>query len=183
MGNLYDRISSLCSEKGIKPGRMCDTLGISRGNIGDLKAGRIKTLSAKTLTAIADYFHVTVDYLLGAPITSEGWEKAYREYLSDILPTLNRTDLNDANIDPNKLEDVADGTIALTFNLACEIADELGLTVDEMISDKNKNMPTPEAEDGLTEQESLFLSLIRRLTEDQKDFLLAQLKTLIEQEK
>lgn len=65
MAELYDRIASLCSEKGIKPGRMCNDLGISRGNIGDLKAGRIKTLSIKTVTAIADYFSVSTDYLLG----------------------------------------------------------------------------------------------------------------------
>ena len=65
MAELYDRIASLCSEKGIKPGRMCNDLGISRGNMGDLKAGRTKTLSAKNLKAIADYFSVSTDYLLG----------------------------------------------------------------------------------------------------------------------
>lgn len=48
---------------------------------------------------------------------------------------------------------------------------------------ENNEKPTPESRDGLTEQERKFLTLIRRLSEDQKDFLLAQLKTLIEQEK
>lgn len=38
--------------------------------------------------------------------------------------------------------------------------------------------PTPGAGDGLTDLEKEFLSFIRRLSEDQKDFLLAQLKTL-----
>lgn len=65
MYNLYETISSLCAEKGIKPGRMCNELGISRGAITDLKAGRKQSLSAETLSKIATYFGVSVDYLLG----------------------------------------------------------------------------------------------------------------------
>ena len=49
MNNLYERIFSLCSENGIKPGKMCTDLGISRGNISDLKMGRIESLSADKL--------------------------------------------------------------------------------------------------------------------------------------
>ncbi len=66
MYNLYETISSLCDGKGIKPGRMCNELGISRGAITDLKAGRKQSLSAETLTKIATYFGVSVDYLLGS---------------------------------------------------------------------------------------------------------------------
>ena len=65
MYNLYETISSLCEEKGIKPGRMCNEMGISRGAITDLKAGRKQSLSAETLSKIATYFGVSVDYLLG----------------------------------------------------------------------------------------------------------------------
>ena len=64
MGELYDRIASLCSNKGIRPGKMCNDLGISRGSIGDLKKGRREGISIKTATKIADYFGVTTDYLL-----------------------------------------------------------------------------------------------------------------------
>lgn len=64
MNNLYERIFSLCSENGIKPGKMCTDLGISRGNISDLKMGRIESLSADKLAKIATYFKVSVDYLL-----------------------------------------------------------------------------------------------------------------------
>lgn len=65
MYNLYETISHLCEGKGIKPGRMCNELGISRGAITDLKAGRKQSLSADTLSKIAAYFGVSVDYLLG----------------------------------------------------------------------------------------------------------------------
>lgn len=65
MCKMYNVIEMLCDERGIKPGKVCADLKISRGIIGDLKAGRTKTLSAKNLKAIADYFSVSTDYLLG----------------------------------------------------------------------------------------------------------------------
>ena len=65
MNKLYERILSLCEQRKIKPGRMCGAIGVSRGNITDLKMGRIESLSAETLSKISEYFGVTVDYLLG----------------------------------------------------------------------------------------------------------------------
>lgn len=65
MNNLYERISALCDERGIKPGRMCNDLGISRGNITDLKMGRIESLSMDKILKISEYFSVSVDYLVG----------------------------------------------------------------------------------------------------------------------
>ena len=65
MGNLYETIQSLCDQKGIRPGRLCDELGLSRGLITDLKMGRKKSLSAETAQKIASYFGVSVARLLG----------------------------------------------------------------------------------------------------------------------
>lgn len=65
MGNLYESIQILCKEKGVRPGRMCDELGISRGLMSDLKMGRKKTVNAQTAQKIASYLGVTVARLLG----------------------------------------------------------------------------------------------------------------------
>ena len=65
MGNLYETISALCQQQGIRPGRLCDELGISRGLMTDLKMGRKKSVSAETAQRIASYFGVSVAYLLG----------------------------------------------------------------------------------------------------------------------
>lgn len=65
MGNLYENIQNLCQRDGIRPGRLCDTLGLSRGLMTDLKMGRKKSLSAETAQKIAGYFGVSVAYLLG----------------------------------------------------------------------------------------------------------------------
>ena len=66
MGTLYKNILFLCTQKGIKGGKMCTDLGISKGTLTDLKMGRRTGVSATTAQKIADYFGVTVGYLLGS---------------------------------------------------------------------------------------------------------------------
>lgn len=55
----------LCQERNISVGKMCNELGISRGNLTELKMDRIKTLKADNLTKISGFFGVSIDYLLG----------------------------------------------------------------------------------------------------------------------
>ncbi len=90
MSALYESIKRLCDERGIKPGKMCTEIGISRGLISDLKSGRTKSITSETAHKIADYFGVSVDRVLGTeqkkeadPLegtdfkpTKEYWEKA-----------------------------------------------------------------------------------------------------------
>lgn len=65
MVTLYERLSSLCEKKGVKGGRMCTNLGISKSLMTDLKSGRKKSVNAETAQKIATYFDVSVAYLLG----------------------------------------------------------------------------------------------------------------------
>ncbi|MEA4965417.1 MAG: helix-turn-helix transcriptional regulator [Oscillospiraceae bacterium] len=64
MGTLYENIISLCEANNKKPGSVCNDLGISRGIMTDLKSGRKKGINAETANKIANYFDVSVDYLL-----------------------------------------------------------------------------------------------------------------------
>ena len=65
MANLYESILNLCERNGIRPGRLCDELGISRGLMTDLKMGRKKGVNAETAQKIASFFGVSVGVLLG----------------------------------------------------------------------------------------------------------------------
>lgn len=65
MATLYETLDSLCKSKGIKGGRMCTDLGISKSLMTDLKSGRKKGVNAETAQKIASYFNVSVGYLLG----------------------------------------------------------------------------------------------------------------------
>lgn len=66
MWTLYESLLSLCQEKGIKGGKMCTDLGLSKSLMTDLKAGRKKSIHSDTAQKIAEYFGVSVDRVLGA---------------------------------------------------------------------------------------------------------------------
>ena len=65
MNDLYKRIESLCKRDGINITVMCKESGASRGSLTDLKMGRVNSLNTVTLSKIAKYFNVPVDYFLG----------------------------------------------------------------------------------------------------------------------
>ena len=71
MSTLYNTIMRLCEEKGIKGGRMCTDIGMSKGILTDLKMGRQTGVSAANAKKIAAYFGVTVGYLLGEEETKK----------------------------------------------------------------------------------------------------------------
>lgn len=60
---FWERFVSLCAENNTKPNPVASQLGISSGAVTKWKAGTIP--SSVTVHKIADYFHVSVDYLLG----------------------------------------------------------------------------------------------------------------------
>ena len=62
---VYDLIEELCQKKKITVTALCRECNIPRSSLTDYKKGRVKSLSLNTLTKIADYFDVSVDYLLG----------------------------------------------------------------------------------------------------------------------
>ena len=64
MYNLYENIYALCNERKITPGALCGELGFRRSVLSDLKNGRKKSLDTTALMKIAEYFNVSVDYLL-----------------------------------------------------------------------------------------------------------------------
>lgn len=75
MSILYKRIEELCEEKGITGYRLCKDVGMSPNVMTELKKGRRDGLSAKNANKVAEYFGVTVAYLLGTeekPATNEG---------------------------------------------------------------------------------------------------------------
>lgn len=64
MASIYERIEKLCLDRGITGGKMCSDLGMSRSTMTELRKNRVTTLKLEKAGKIADYFGVTVDYLL-----------------------------------------------------------------------------------------------------------------------
>ena len=64
MSTIHENIKILCDEAGIKPGKMCTDLKMSRSFMSDLKAGRKEGITGGTARKIADYFGVSVSRVL-----------------------------------------------------------------------------------------------------------------------
>ncbi|MBQ0084056.1 MAG: helix-turn-helix transcriptional regulator [Clostridiales bacterium] len=73
MTQIYERIAELCRENEITITDMCKICNIPRASLTDYKMGRIKSLSALTLSKISEHFSVSVEYLLN------GYEKSTEE--------------------------------------------------------------------------------------------------------
>ena len=68
MGTLYENITSLCTEKGIKGGKMCVDLGISKSLMTKLRDNPERQITSDTAQKIADYFGVSVDRVMSGEI-------------------------------------------------------------------------------------------------------------------
>ena len=69
-----DRFEELCHEKGVKPGRACTEMGVSRSLAAKWKATGTEKPSADVLEKMSAYFEKSIDEILGkekAP-TQEG---------------------------------------------------------------------------------------------------------------
>lgn len=64
MGTLYENITSLCTEKGIKGGKMCVDLSISKSLMTKLRDNPARQITSETAKKIADYFGVSVERVL-----------------------------------------------------------------------------------------------------------------------
>lgn len=62
--NMYDRIMKVLNDRGETPGHMCNKLGVRRAMMSELRSKPDSALSARMTAAVADYLHVTCDYLI-----------------------------------------------------------------------------------------------------------------------
>jgi transcriptional regulator with XRE-family HTH domain len=99
VATLYETLDELCKEKGVKGGRMCSDLGISKSLMTDLKSGRKKSVNAETAQKVATYFKVSVGYLLGEeakkeqPIENDGLSKKQKALIAKVMQ------MSDADLD------------------------------------------------------------------------------------
>ena len=68
---FYDRFMGLCKERGVSPSAVMVSIGLNKSNATFWKKGSIP--KGDTLRKLADYFGVSVDYLLGKSSTVDGY--------------------------------------------------------------------------------------------------------------
>ncbi len=80
MQSIYERIEELIATRKMTKKAFCQELGISTGNFGDWKRG-VSVPSAKKLIEIAQYFDVSLDWLMtGKERGAEGIQEQRNGY-------------------------------------------------------------------------------------------------------
>lgn len=96
---FYDVFEKLCAEKGVKPGRAADEIGISRATVTNWKKNGYSP-RRNILEKIAQYFSVSVDTLLDqyspetqkAPALNKRDERDIKEKMEEMLDLFNSDD-------------------------------------------------------------------------------------------
>ena len=132
------RLSTLRQYKRLSLTELGNRLGVTDEAVRLLEKGK-RSPSFEVLCALAEYFDVSIDYLVGrsdddAPTSFHSqWECDFRRNLADTLIHLENADLEAAYVDIDFYNRIADGSAPLTFCTACDIADELGVSLDFLI--------------------------------------------------
>ena len=107
---MYSVFVKLMEEKGLTPYRVAKETGITQATLSRWKTGKVNP-SLETLQVLADYFHVSIDYLTGK--TSAGKEKAPE---TQKAPALNKRDERDIKKKMEEMLDLFNSEDALMFD-------------------------------------------------------------------
>ena len=66
---FFDRLRALCAERGISTYKACTDIGLNRAAVAKWKNGSIP--NGQTLTRLAEYFGISVGYLMGETTQKE----------------------------------------------------------------------------------------------------------------
>lgn len=90
---FWNNFLKLCREKGISPNGVCSDLGLSNATATRWKSGAIPRES--TLRKIADYFGVSVGYLLGESNSEADPAVTLDPHLLALIDSMTEDELND----------------------------------------------------------------------------------------
>lgn len=107
---MYDIFMQLMEEKGVTAYRVAKDTGITQATLSRWKTGKVSP-SIETLQVLAEYFGVTIDYLMGnAHIDEQTPPKTQK------APTLNKKDERDIKKKMDEMLDLFNSDDALMFD-------------------------------------------------------------------
>jgi len=135
---LSERIKELRSSKELTMKRLGEAVGLSMQAINDIEKGR-RTTTADKLIAIAEYFDVSVDYLLGTvdiPEQTSNTKSKLGERLTDHLKQKGIS-LSDASehfgISKSYINRILTGDAVVPIEVLSAIADYLDVSTDYLL--------------------------------------------------
>lgn len=120
---FYDRYAILCQEKNLTPSKAAEEIGLNKASVTNWKKNGY-TPRADVLQRLADYFGVSVSFLLGsdekAPALTEKDERDIAKDLERIMAQLDEG--GDLMFDGDPMSDEARESIRAAMKLGLEAA-------------------------------------------------------------
>lgn len=154
MSKFSDMLVYLRKRDKLSQQELADKIGMSRSVVGMYESDQ-RMPSFEVLEAIADTFNVNIDFLVGH-VDSGSYSRVFRNRLAEIVENSDRADLRSAGVNEYEVGLIINGSIPLSFDCACELADQLGETLDTMLGNEK---PATQEDDGLSEMTAIFTSL------------------------
>lgn len=161
---------------------LCEMYGEKIGSnaLSEWVTGKYEPNQRK-LTILGQALGVSEAWLMGFNVPKERnvqtdpWMKAFRESLRQEYGKYDETELRMAGIDPYRLEEIVDGTKPITLSEACELADQFGCSLDEMVGYQNIIRVPEEQVERITQ----FVNLFSKLSNTEQDMVIASMEGLL----
>lgn len=96
-----------------------------------------RDISQSMIAKYAQALGVTPVYLMYGSAETDPWTETFRQSLKNELLKIDKADASDAGVDFDHLLSIASGEITeITLSEACQIADDLGCSLDAMVDNK-----------------------------------------------
>ena len=145
MSTIGERIRKRRKELGMSVDDLAERLGKNRTTIYRYESDDIENMPISVIRPLAEILKVSPAYIMGwgykesdSEETDEyrptfHWSDNFRENLSTLLSCYDSADMEAACVDEGFMNDVADGDVVITLDIACDVADQMGESLDEMV--------------------------------------------------
>lgn len=122
---FYDRFEELCKEKGVKPGRACTEMGVSRSLAAKWKSTGTEKPSADALEKMSAYFGKSIEEILNgktkkAPALTEKDRRDVAKLVEKIMNDMEHS--GDLNFDGMPMSEEARAAMASAMKIGLEEA-------------------------------------------------------------
>ena len=187
--SVSTRLKQIMLERGLKQADilrmvapLCEMYGEKIGSnaLSEWVTGKYEPNQRK-LTILGQALGVSEAWLMGFNVSRERstqtdpWMKAFRESLKEEYSKYGDDEIREAGVDPSRLEEIIAGTKPITLSEACELADQFGCSLDEMVGYEN-TIRVPESQ---AERIIQFVNLFSKLNRSEQDMVIASMEGLL----
>lgn len=155
MKYIKERMKTRRKELGITAEALGKALGKDRATVYRYENGSIE-IPITVVEALPSILNTSLLYLLGLSPQNDEWTDCFCRNVKRVLTTSDRHDLLAAGVDIERVEAIVNGNIPLSFYDACQIADEFGCSLDDLVQ---LEKPAAPRDDEFDKLRRTFMSL------------------------